>query len=87
MLAAGALRLWMLAAEDEVLDGPRGWLADRLPAVDRWLACPRCAGFWIGGGVWAAWWWWPAATLAVLTPFALNVALLLGRRATDETLR
>lgn len=86
LLALAAYRLWKLAAEDKITDRPRDWLVARIPEwAEEWLACPWCAGFWIGGAVWAGWWWWPTATLAILTPLWLNVLVVGAKHAIERT--
>jgi hypothetical protein len=45
--ALAAWSVWKLLSTDDVLDRPRDWLAERVPRLDHFLACPWCSGFWV----------------------------------------
>lgn len=57
LLTFAAWRTWLFVADDELTDGLRARLPDR---VERWVECERCSGFWIAGawvGVYGAFYW------------------------------
>ena len=83
LLAGGAYRTWRLLALDAILDRPRAWIAgvngdadDYREALDTFLQCPWCSGFWIALAWWAAWQAWPHATLVAAA--AAGVSTLVG---------
>lgn len=82
VLALAAWRTYSLLADDEILDGPRGWLTvtkegevrERL--VD-FIACPRCFGFWVALSWALAYAVSQEVTFWAALPFALSGALVL----------
>jgi Protein of unknown function (DUF1360) len=88
LIGAASYRLWLLLAEDSILDRPRRWIMrlgdweepDPAPALYRaklgeFVACPWCFGFWIAVAWWAAWLVWEQGALVVATPFALSAVV------------
>lgn len=76
ILALAAWRLWLLLAEDTILDVPREAALRRLDRKgELFITCPRCAGFWIGLVLYVAWWLWGDSTLYVALPFAINAVV------------
>ncbi|MDF2751673.1 MAG: hypothetical protein K0S82_55 [Gaiellaceae bacterium] len=60
LIALGAWRLWLLVADDVILEKPVDMLLLRIPARHRdywrkFLECPRCLGFWLCGLGYAIW--------------------------------
>lgn len=55
--AVTTARLTRLVVADTILDGPRGWVMDR---VRGWpadlLACPWCVSLYVAAGAWAITW-------------------------------
>lgn len=74
LIGLATYRLWRLVAEDNILDGPRDRLYDRVDGpVSRWFAdmvsCVWCLGFWIAGGM--------TATAALAYDWDLLVSLVV----------
>lgn len=52
VIGVASYRLWRLAAEDSITEGPREWVLDRSPEKIRELVeCPWCLGSWSAFGV------------------------------------
>lgn len=75
-LALATWRIWLLLAEDDILNDQRDWAVAHTPHwFEEWLACPWCSGFWIGGILWTGWWFWGDWTLTALTPFVVSAVV------------
>lgn len=76
LLAAASYRLWRLAAEDSILDGPRDRILTAAPEwVDDMIVCAWCLGFWISGATYLSWRAAPRPTLAAAVPLAISAAV------------
>jgi hypothetical protein len=93
LLTAAAFRIWRLLAADVILDRPRDWLVGRdewearknyRPALDQWLHCPWCFGFWISLVVYGTWVLWPTAMLLVAVPLTLNTGMAFMAKHWDR---
>lgn len=86
LLTVGAFSVWRLLAIDVILKRPRDWLLggfspERGEAVDKFVLCPWCFGFWILLAEWGLWQLWPHAVLVAVVPFAMRAGVgMLGER-------
>lgn len=93
LLALGAYRLWRLIGIDEITAPIRDRITGRRTYarnpkgyrewLDKLIACPWCAGFWVTLAVWGCWQWHPHVVLVTLSPFALNAVVGLVTRNLD----
>lgn len=81
LLALTAWRVWLLLAEDTILDWPRQRI--RSERISEWLTCPRCAWFWVALAWYAAWLAWPHGATVAAVPFALSAAVILTALLAD----
>lgn len=77
VLALAVFRVYRLIAEDDILDGPRDRLLDkledeRLEKLDKLITCPWCLGFWLSVLAWVAWLITPSWTVGLALPWALS---------------
>lgn len=85
LLVGATYRLWRLASDDQILDGPREKLLAATPVwVEDLVECPWCLGFWMSAAAYVSWRAAPQATLAVATPFALSAAVGATSHALDS---
>lgn len=82
LLSLCLFRAIKLVGDDRILDGPRDWVSDHLPArfADRYdylVSCPWCLGPWLGTPIWIAWIIWPMWTLAACAYLAFLAAAAL----------
>lgn len=69
LLLGASYRIWLLLAEDTILDRPRRWVVGLDPGWEegltlperyrlglaRFITCPWCLGFWVALAVWGLW--------------------------------
>lgn len=73
-------RIYRLIAEDDILDGPRDRLLDkleeeRLEKLDALITCPWCLGFWLSVLAWLVWLLSPSWTVGLALPWALSATV------------
>lgn len=82
IMALAVFRVYRLVAEDDILDGPRDRLLDkleeeRLDKLDALITCPWCLGFWLSVLTWLAWLITPGWTVGLALPWALSAAVAM----------
>lgn len=77
LLGLGAWRIWHLLSEDLILDQPRRYITKRWPALEDFIECPFCLGFWVALA-WVGFYalWGEGAVWAAL-PLALNGVVVI----------
>jgi hypothetical protein len=86
ILALAVFRIYRLIADDDILDGPRDRLLDRLAEerlekLDKLITCPWCLGFWLSVLAWLAWLVTPDWTVGLAFPWALSAGVALIAKA------
>lgn len=84
LLALATFRLWLVLAEDSILDGPRSKLSE---GVRSFVTCPWCLGAWLSLLTYLGWiafgpgtWNWDDWYLGLVNVFALSAGVgLLGQ--------
>lgn len=83
ILALAAWRVWLLFADDKILEKPMDALYRKLKPQERrvywreFVECPRCLGFWVSVTWWAAWLAWPTWTTRAAVPWAIAAVVAL----------
>ena len=82
-IALASWRVWLLFADDKILEKPMDALYRRLRPQERrtywreFVECPRCFGFWVGIAWWGAWLAWPTWTTRAAVPWAIAAVVAL----------
>lgn len=73
------LRAFLVGSDDDDPEDPIGTEVEGgyWEALDDFIACPFCLGFWTAVAWWGAWEAWPHWTLVAASPWALSAAVAI----------
>ncbi len=84
LVALAAWRTFHLLAYDTILNvWRRDYFFDNHPAIESFVQCPFCLGFWVALAWVAAFWLEPHWTLIVAIPFAVSAAVAMLQLIAD----
>lgn len=83
LLALASWRVWLLIADDKILERPMDAIYRRIKPNERraywrdFAECPRCLGFWLSVAWWIGWLIFPTEATILAVPWAISAVVAL----------